>query len=380
MTGSDRSLAPKKLPSYLLHKPSGRARVRIEGRDIYLGPYGSEESHILYGQLIGRYASGLPVVAAMTKASGINADDPGPSVAEICLAFWQHAKKHYTKSGQHTSELNCFECCIRVVREMYGLTPAKDFGPLALKAVRAAMVAGDPDAKDNDGEPAPRKPWIRPVVNRMVGRVRQVFKHAIENEMIDASVLTALQTVAPLLKGREHGAADNKKRQAVDQKYIDVVRSKVRPIVKDLIDLQLFTGARSGELLGLTPAMIIREKKEWRAELEDHKCAHHELSRTIVFGPKARKIIQRYLTDDPNQALFKLTRAGYCRAITRACKRAKIERWTPHYLRHTYITRTREKCGIDAAQAVAGHSTSAQTAEYSAKMLLLASKTAAAVG
>jgi hypothetical protein len=37
------SRSPKP-PAYLLHKPSGQARVRINGKDHYLGPHGSPES------------------------------------------------------------------------------------------------------------------------------------------------------------------------------------------------------------------------------------------------------------------------------------------------------------------------------------------------
>ena len=39
-------------PSYWLHKPSGQARVRIDGRDIYLGEYGSAESQERYDALV----------------------------------------------------------------------------------------------------------------------------------------------------------------------------------------------------------------------------------------------------------------------------------------------------------------------------------------
>ena len=34
----------RKLPSYRLHKPSGRAVVTLNDRDHYLGPYSSPES------------------------------------------------------------------------------------------------------------------------------------------------------------------------------------------------------------------------------------------------------------------------------------------------------------------------------------------------
>ena len=52
---------PNVFPSYLLHKPTGQARVRIDGKDHYLGPYGSDESRIAYGKLIAQIGSGNPI-------------------------------------------------------------------------------------------------------------------------------------------------------------------------------------------------------------------------------------------------------------------------------------------------------------------------------
>ncbi|MFN9235038.1 MAG: hypothetical protein ACK6D4_10390 [Planctomyces sp.] len=49
---------PNVCPSYLLHKQSGQARVRIGGKEFLLGEYGSEESRVLYGELIAKHAGG----------------------------------------------------------------------------------------------------------------------------------------------------------------------------------------------------------------------------------------------------------------------------------------------------------------------------------
>lgn len=46
--------------------------------------------------------------------------------------------------------------------------PAKDFRPLALKAVRQLMV---------------EKGWARNTINAAVGRFRRIFKHAVSNEL-----------------------------------------------------------------------------------------------------------------------------------------------------------------------------------------------------
>lgn len=366
-----------KIPSYLHHKPTGQGRVRIDGRDIYLGEYGSEKSLVQYGQIIAQHSAGLPLAKS---AQGIDKPaDQGPSVAELIVAFRAHATKHYLKNSKQTSEVCCYDSCLRILRQMYGFMPAKDFGPLALKAVRAAMVAGDPKAVDSKGQPKPRKPWARTNVNVMIGRVRRVFKHAVENEMIPVSVFTSLQTVSPLLSGRTE-AHDNPRREAVEQDKIDSVRELVRPLVRDLIDLQLLTGARSGELLKLTPNMINQSQEVWKAVLTDHKTAHHGVKRVLHFGPLGKLILTKYLGDDADEPIFKMTRTGYCRSITRACEAAGIDRWTPHWLRHTFCTRVREQHGIEAAQSMAGHTTSEISDHYSSKMDKLATKTAAAVG
>jgi integrase len=91
-------------------------------------------------------------------------------------------------------------------------------------------------------------------------------------------------------------------------------------------------------------------------------------------------ILKKYLSPDQNKTLFNIIRTAYCRAITRVCEKEGIERWTPHWLRHTYCTRIREQFGIEAAQAVAGHSAAEMTDHYSSKMDKLAAQTVAAAG
>ena len=108
--------------------------------------------------------------------------------------------------------------------------------------------------------------------------------------------------------------------------------------------------------------------------------AHHGQARTLHFGPQGKLILTKYLSADPDARLFGIIRTAYCRAITRACEAAGIERWTPHWLRHTFCTRVREEYGIEATQALAGHTTSEMTDHYSSRMNKLAAQTAAAVG
>jgi hypothetical protein len=45
----------RKPPAYRLHKPTGQAVVRIDGRDHYLGKHGAEASQEKYRRLIAEW-------------------------------------------------------------------------------------------------------------------------------------------------------------------------------------------------------------------------------------------------------------------------------------------------------------------------------------
>jgi hypothetical protein len=45
------------VPKYCLHKPSGRAYVRIHGKVTYCGDYGSAKSKQEYGRLVAELAA-----------------------------------------------------------------------------------------------------------------------------------------------------------------------------------------------------------------------------------------------------------------------------------------------------------------------------------
>ena len=341
------------LPSYLLHKQSGQARVRIDGKDILLGAFGSDESRIRYGELISQRAGGVlidPIAGSKRGSLPRNETeaDPGPSVAELCAVFLRHAEQHYQKNGQPTSELFLYRSAMRPLKELYGVVTASEFGPLALAAVRQRMI---------------ELGWCRTTINRAMRRICKIFRHAVKKELVKADCLTRLEAVDPLLAGRTE-AHDNAPRTAVSDADIDAVKNLVSPLVCDLIDLQRLTGARSGELLQLTTRMIDRSGQVWHAVLANHKTLHRGKSRTLYFGPRSQLILKRHLAAAQDSLLFPVTRCAYCRAITRACEKAGIPRWVPHQLRHTAGTLVRDEFGLEHTQALLGHSKAESTQRY----------------
>lgn len=114
----------KRVPSYRLHKPSGQARVIIQGRHFYLGPYGSAESREKYARLIAEHFSGQ-------TADPFQAPDglPDPSIDELLLRYLEFAKSYYVKDGKHTKELTCMKEAMGHIRALYASDPARAMGP-----------------------------------------------------------------------------------------------------------------------------------------------------------------------------------------------------------------------------------------------------------
>ncbi len=352
------------VPSYRLHRSSGNAVVTVDRRDFYLGPFGSDESRRKYGEIISQLAGGNRL--NLLQATPAVSDDVGPSVAELCLAYLDFAESWYVKNGQQTDEVDCYRSLIRVFRELYGLKPLREFGPNDLRAVQAKMV---------------ELKWSRGFINRQIVRLRHMFKWAVGREMAGDDVLNRLKCVESLLAGRSK-AKEGRKRGPVTPEQIEAVKGVLRSQkVKDLIDLQLATGTRPGELLMLTTGMIDRSGSIWTARLEHHKTEHRGKVRVLAFGPKAQVVLENYLQEsEPDQLLFCIRRNTYSNIVRAACKRANVSPFAPHELRHTSATLIRDRFGSDAAQAVLGHSKPDMTAHYTSQTIALAVATAEKMG
>ncbi len=72
-----------KAPKYCVHKPSGRAYVRIRGQFHYIGEHGTRESLEAYGRIVVELAAQPDVSAAVRTAS------TGLTVVELADAYWR---------------------------------------------------------------------------------------------------------------------------------------------------------------------------------------------------------------------------------------------------------------------------------------------------
>jgi integrase len=372
-----------KLPSYRLHRSDGRAVVTIAGRDIYLGPYNSPESRAEYERCIAEW-----LTARRARPRSESAPAGGDAtVGELMLGYIRHADAYYVKDGAPTSEPTMIRLSLRVLKQLYGHSLAKDFGPLALKAVRQRYVDGA---------------LCRTEVNRRTRHVVRFFRWAVENELVSATVYHALKAVTGLRKGRCE-ARESKPVRPVPEAFVDAIRPHVSRQVWAMIELQRLTGMRPGEVSIMRTVDLETSGRAWEYVPGRHKTEHHERERRIYLGPRAQEVLRPWLRTDLATHLFSPAEAeaerlaakrsrrktpvqpsqrdrrkpvkarpfgdaytvrAYHTAIARGCRKAGVPPWGPNRLRHNAATRLRREYGLDVARAILGHSSPAVTEIY----------------
>jgi integrase len=274
------SVTSLKTPKYRKHKATGQAVVTLSGRDVYLGRYGTKASRAEYDRLIATWlANGRRLV---------NLDD-GLTVNEVVFDFWTYAEKYYRHpDGRPTGEIHNFKSCLKAVRRLYGDLPANEFGPMNLRIVRDHMISLG---------------WVRKSINLHLSRIKHVFRWAGEHGLVKPTVFHGLLCVSGLRAGRTE-AKESKPVRPVSEAFIDAVRSFVSRPVEALIDLQLLTGARPGEVCIMRACDLDMTGRIWVFRPESHKTQHHGHQREIYLGPKAQEIIKPFLKTNLQAYLF----------------------------------------------------------------------------
>jgi integrase len=176
----------------------------------------------------------------------------------------------------------------RLLRGLYASTPAVEFSPLKLQAVRDAMVS---------------KGWSRMYINSQVKRLRRIFRWAASVELLPAAIHQALASVDPLKRGRTT-APDHPEVRPVDWWMVQAVLPHVSRQIGAMIKLQWLTGMRGGEVTAMRAADIDMKAKVWTYRPPIHKTSWRGHHREIALGPQAQAIIQEFLNTDTQRFLF----------------------------------------------------------------------------
>lgn len=364
-----------RIPKLIHHKHSDRARVRVNGIDHYLGPWGAPETEVAYRQFCARL---------LTSGSGVPKNIV--TVGELLEAYRNATAGEY-KERQRLK----IRDTLQLVADLYAGTRVDEFGPAKLIAVRQNMIA---------------KGWCRTTINQRVLIVRKAFRWGAALEMLPGSVIHALESVEGLKRGK--GIPEGKPVLPVKEAQIWKAAEKMPVVVQAMIEIQLWTGMRPGEIVRIRPADMVRDwpiEGIWAFNPPEHKTAHHGHVRTVLIGPKAQRILAPYLeaagmpegkprvidetldealAHAESKFLFKPADSlpwkpkkgrkrpigerysvrSYGRAITRACVEAGAKKWTPNQLRHSAATRIGSEFGPEYARIILGHSTLGTTRIY----------------
>lgn len=386
-------------PKYRKHKPSGQAVVTLNGRDHYLGPYGSKTSRREYDRLVGEWL-------ARDRQPTVGAAD-GLLMAELAARYWTFAAGKYVRNGKPTAEQHHIKTALRHLLKLYEGHEAAEFGPTHLKVVRQSMIKAG---------------WARTYINQQVGVLVRMFKWAVNEGLLPAAVHAALALLDGLRRG-DSPARETRKRHGVSDAVVAATLPHLSPTVQAMVELQRATGARPGEICVLRPGDVDRSEDVWEYRPMQHKGEVYDRERVIYIGPQGQALLRPFLLRAADSFCFspaesmawhrekrhaarstpescgnnvgtnrkarpkrvprdKYDVASYRRAIHRACHLAfpappdvssdsealdkwqGDHRWSPHQLRHSAATQIRKEFGIEEAKAVLGHAATNVTGIY----------------
>ena len=347
------------------------------------------------------------------------------TIISLVQQYTRYADGYYRKAdGTPTSEPSLIRNALNRLVDFCPAIIAEDLVPLKLKEFQQRLV-------DNDK-------LCRNEINRTIKIVRRMFKWAVSEELAPANTLHALQSVEGLKRGRTK-ARDTEPVQAVPEAHVYAILPYASQVVADMIELQLLTGMRSGELTAMRAIDIETSGKVWHYCVADNvnKTAHHGTKRVVSLGPKAQEIVSRYIqreltaymfspkesqqqrvenrssmrktpikqgnqlgsnrTDNPvNPPGERYDTKSYRKAVVYAIKAAnndiiakanekgkkpsEIPHWSPHQLRHTALTQARKEFGLEASSTYGGHKKMNVTEIYAEKNMALADKVALKMG
>jgi integrase len=394
-----------RIPKYRRHS-SGQARVTFDGKDHLLGAYNSAQSKEAYRRLIAERAAGQGHFAPNGEAQPL-------FVNGLILAYWKFAKGYYGFDGKRGDKY-CLRDALKVVRSLYGRTPACDFGPKALKACRRHMIEKD---------------WSRSYANAQVDRIRRMFKWAVSEELVSVGVYEALRTVNGLRAGRTE-ARETRPIRPVSPEQVEATLPCLPSVVRAMARFQLLTGCRPDEVCRVRPLDIDKQNPScWvyrpgsdQGVHGQHKTAHRRHDRLILIGPRAQEVLQPYLESEPGSFCFSPARGEAIGAVERRKLRKtplypshlrrlaprqqedgkpesravwwarltpaerdevrawrRAHRWRPNQLRHCRATELR-RYGLDVTKTILGHTKVETTQLYAEKDLAAAMELVAKIG
>jgi integrase len=281
----------KTIPAYRHHAPRNSGKVVVAGDVIYFpGKYNSAESLAAYRAWLTHFLATGQVRTPLESKEA--------TVGEVILGFLEQVViPRFSQNGKFGGEGRSYQIALRPVARLCDSCPTSEFTPKMLKQCRQDLV--------NAG-------YTRRRINQHVQRIRRCFKWGVAEGMVPATIWQALEAVEGLRYGE--AKAEAKKVEAVPEDRVATLEPFLTPPVWAMIQLQLWTGARPGEICQMRTRDIQADDPKlppevrglcWVYRPESHKTEHHGKDRIILLGPQARAVVEPWLRPaEPEAYLF----------------------------------------------------------------------------
>jgi len=329
----------------------GTAFVRINGKRIYLGKFGSAEAAQNYARCVAEWAISNTEPGQASQPIGTI------TVNSLAIAYLDHSKKstpnHYY--GQRTA--------VKILLQLYSGITVDSFTPKCLAAVQHQFV----QQVDING-----KPRSRQYCNSLTYYIRKMFRWGVAQELVTPCTADALKYVPALRQGRTT-APESTPREDVLDEVVDATLPYLLPTVAAMVQVQRWATMRPGEVCWMRVGDIDTTRNDgvWLYHPTKHKGSWRGHGRIIPLGKPEQAIILPYLegktaeqpvfyTEHGRQYTSKPYRSAVARGIKKANRRLpkdqRIPHWFPYQLRHAGVTElVAENDGdLNVARAVAG--------------------------
>ena len=152
-------------------------------------------------------------------------------------------------------------------------------------------------------------------------------------------VFQGLATVSGLQAGRTK-ARETDPVEPVAEERLRAIFPFLQPALRAMLQVQLLTGMRPGELCQLRPRDIDASGAVWLFRPERFKTRHRGGARVVAIGPRAQKLLDEFTPEDPDDFYFSPRRVVAEFHSGRTANR-KTPRY-PSHLAHNDARRVRE--------------------------------------
>jgi len=344
------------------------------------------------------------------------------TVGEMALIWLQEIEQNHCARGKRVTGVYYKTRQAINALEDYWDYPVASFGPRLLTEVQKKLASTPrvtSRSKDPNKQPK-KKPRSRKGVNETIRNVLAFFAFCEQLEEIPPGKTAQLRIVGPLKKNTNLPVAPCGRKSRVDDAVLAATLPHLPESVADMVRLARRLGCRPSEIRAMKLADIDRQPLDqykgcwiWRPSQFKVDWLEDPLPRQIAIEPASQVILAPWVAQverTPTVPVFSPLRlvrqprrgrttdaACHRRAqgtrkrnpfyskelfqseISRGTKKAGVSHWTAGQIRHTRLQEARDKGGIEAAQAVGGHSNINQTEHYAGILLGTAIKAALSI-